>query len=112
MNDNLTTNTSNEAEKPAFLVGAVSGSITVYNGGRLSQKHIIISKDWANTEYYTIKDNGECLVFKKCYMDVPKNAYKLRAGCQLSIEHSEIQNGKYVFDNEETNEDEAVVYYR
>jgi hypothetical protein len=45
-------------------------------------------------------------------MDVPKNAYKLRAGSQLSIEHSEIQNGKYVFDNEETTEDEAVVYYR
>lgn len=27
MNDNLTTNASNEAENPAFLVGAVSGSI-------------------------------------------------------------------------------------
>ena len=26
MNDNLTTNASNEAESPAFLVGAVSGS--------------------------------------------------------------------------------------
>lgn len=25
MNDNLTTNVTNEAEKPAFLVGAVSG---------------------------------------------------------------------------------------
>ena len=29
MNDNLTTNASNEAESPAFLVGAVSGSITL-----------------------------------------------------------------------------------
>ncbi len=27
MNDNLTTNASNEAESPAFLVGAVSGSL-------------------------------------------------------------------------------------
>jgi hypothetical protein len=27
MNDNLTTNASNEAESPAFLVGAVSTSI-------------------------------------------------------------------------------------
>ena len=29
MNDNLTTNASNEAESPAFLVGAVSGSYWV-----------------------------------------------------------------------------------
>ncbi len=28
MNDNLTTNASNEAENPAFLVGAVSGSLS------------------------------------------------------------------------------------
>ena len=28
MNDNLTTNASNEADSPAFLVGAVSGSFS------------------------------------------------------------------------------------
>ena len=106
-NENL-----NGAENPQLNIGAVSGSITVYNGIRLTQKHISISKEWANAKYYTIDDNGECLVFKKCYMEVPKNAYKLRAGCQLSIEHSEIQNGKYVFDDEESTEDEAVIYYR
>lgn len=101
-----------EKQNPASCQTAVSGSIVVYDGIRSSQKHIAISKEWANAEYYTVKDDGECLVFKKCYLDVPKNAYKLRAGCQLSIEHSEIQNGKYVFDNEESNEDKAVVYYR
>lgn len=101
-----------ENKNQPSCLSAISNSITVYDGARLSQKHIIIIKGWANAEYYTIKDNGECLVFKKCYMDVPKNAYKLRTGCQLSIEHSEIQNGKYFFDNEESNDDEAVVYYR
>jgi hypothetical protein len=29
MNDNLTTNASNEAKSPAFLVGAVSGSVSL-----------------------------------------------------------------------------------
>ena len=29
MNDNLTTNASNEAESPAFLVGAVRRSVTI-----------------------------------------------------------------------------------
>ena len=101
-----------ETQKPQLNIPVVSGSIIVYDGIRLSQKHIKINKDWANTEYFTIKDDGECLVIKKCYMDIPKNAYKLRKGCLLSIEHSEIQNGKYVFDNEESTEDEAVVYYR
>jgi hypothetical protein len=32
MNDNLTTNASNEAESPAFLVGAVSGSVSFPKG--------------------------------------------------------------------------------
>ena len=36
MNDNLTTNASNEAENPAFLVGAVSSSSL---------------SDWRNDEY-------------------------------------------------------------
>lgn len=93
-------------------IANVSGSITVYDGIRGTQKHIAISKEWATEEYYTIEDDGECLIFKKCYMEIPKNAHKLRKGINLSIEHSEIENGKYVFDVDESNEDEVVVYYR
>lgn len=42
MKDNLTTNASNEAESPAFLVGAVSGSATPVRLQR-SRKHKQIS---------------------------------------------------------------------
>lgn len=96
----------------ALTVPVVSGSITVYNGIRITQKHIAISKEWATEEYYTIEDDGECLIIKKCYMEIPKTAHKLRANKHISIEHSEIQNGEYVFDPDESSEDEVVIYYR
>jgi hypothetical protein len=42
MNDNLTTNASNEAESPAFLVGAVSSSATIFEVElyRFINKHV------------------------------------------------------------------------
>jgi hypothetical protein len=98
-------------EKKQFDIHVVRGSISVCNGSRTTQKEIVISKNWANTEYYTIKDDGECLLIKKCYMEIPKNAYKLRRNNNISIEHSEIKNGKYFFDEDESDEDKAVVYY-
>ena len=101
-----------QEEKEALHIGVVGGSITVYNGGRSTQKHIAISKEWATEEYYTIKDDGECLIIKKCYMEVPKTAKKLCGNKHISIEHSEIQNGEYVFDSDESNEDEVAIYYR
>jgi len=101
-----------QEEKEVLHIGVVSGSITVYNGARSTQKHIAISKEWATEEYYTIEDDGECLIIKKCYMEVPKTAKKLRGNKHISIEHSEIQNGEYVFDSDESNEDEVTIYYR
>ena len=100
-----------KTEQPCTL-HSVSGSITVYDGIRGTQKHIAISKEWATEKYYTIEDDGECLIIKKCYVEIPKTAHKLRANKHISIEHSEIQNGEYVFDVDESNKDEVVVYYR
>jgi len=91
---------------------SVSGSINVCDGARYSQKNIHISTNWTNAEYYTIKDDGECLVITKCFLDVHKKAKKLNNSNHLCIEHSEIQNGCYFFDDEESTEDEAVIYYR
>jgi hypothetical protein len=47
MNDNLTTNVSNEAESPAFLVGAVSGQLPTNE-----EIDLIIEQDLPFSEEY------------------------------------------------------------
>ena len=47
MNDNLTTNASNEAESPAFLVGAVSGSACPFILGEIA-----VFESWFRFEIY------------------------------------------------------------
>ena len=54
--------TLNTVQTPLCTIPSVSGSITVYNGIRRTQKHIAISKEWATEEYYTIEDDGETLI--------------------------------------------------
>jgi hypothetical protein len=110
MNDKLTTNASTEAESPAFLVGAVSGSISISNGTAINQKKIYSNSKWFDCEYYIIKIFDDHLVIKKCGLQIPKNARKLNNAKQLSI-ICDIPLGNFEFD-EESNEDELVVYYR
>ena len=50
MNDNLTTNASNEAESPAFLVGAVSGSFMCAHG----------NENRCKVQCYTCSEDEKC----------------------------------------------------
>ena len=100
-----------KTEQPCTL-HSVSGSINVTDGARYSQKNIHISTDWATVDYYSIKDDGECFVITKHYLEIPANAKKINKSSHVCIEHSEVQNGRYFFDGEESNEDEVVIYYR
>ena len=104
--------TENSNIEQPYTIDNVSGSINVTNGCRQTQKKIHISLDWATEEYYTTNDDGECLVITKCYMDIPKSAKKIDKSSHIAIEHSEIQNGRYFFDEKESTEDEVVIYYR
>lgn len=58
MNDNLTTNASNEAESPAFLVGAVTTSASVYD-----------DFGWINNNNF-VKDAHK---HTSCYWQLSKN---------------------------------------
>lgn len=54
MNDNLTTNASNEAESPAFLVGAVISRFSIEKRFRLEEKLVKMVTD-KRPYYKTVK---------------------------------------------------------
>ena len=93
-------------------IANVSGSISIYDyKPRQGVKEIVGNSEWFNsTEYYSITDDGECLVIKKCYMEIPKKALKIYKDNHLRFECEAI-NGTFEID-EESNEDELVIYYR
>jgi NAD-dependent dihydropyrimidine dehydrogenase PreA subunit len=99
-------------QKPTLPIHGVSGSISIYDyKPRQGCKEIIINSKWANdAEYFIVRNNVDCLVIQKCYMEIPKNALKISKQNHLRIE-IEVPNGTFAIDEEST-EDELVVYYR
>lgn len=72
------------------------------------------SNFFSDTDYYLLKDDGECLIITKCRMQIPKNARKVckpnSSGYTFNFE-SEMPLGKFEFD-EESNEDMVKIYYK
>ncbi len=105
------TEDNKNAEKQCDI-HVVSGSISVYDGRKDRYRQIKSSSRWFNdADYYVINDDGECLVIKKCYMEVPKNAQKFSKTNRFHFV-SDLPKGTFCFDEEESNEDELVIYYR
>jgi hypothetical protein len=99
-----------DSDKTQLHKHSVSDSITVSNGCQQTQKQIHSNSKWFTEEYYTLNDDGECLIISKCYMDIPKNAHKFKKNNAFSL-ITEMPNGRFEFDEEST-EDELVIYYR
>jgi hypothetical protein len=91
----------------------VSGSIRITKAALQSQRAIIPHCDWfLQHEYFTIDDDGEKIIFKKCYVEVPKRAYRLPKTGVFTI-LSEADLGTFNICVKETDDvDEVVVYYR
>ena len=56
---------------------------------------------------------GECqdkLIIKKCYLDIPNNAKKISNPNNLLSYTSYIENGKYIADLQESDEDTLIFY--
>ena len=71
------------------------------------------NKEWFNDcEFFTLHNDleDEYIHIKKHYIDVPNNARISQQGSTFCI-IAEIPLGKYEVDEEESNEDELVIYY-
>ena len=106
------TKLSKNTQVPQCVKTAVSSSINITNGLKMSQKQIHIPKSWANVDYYVLNINDTAIKIKKCYLEIPKNAKKINQSSHIFIENNDLKNGRYFFDEEESSEDEVVVYYR
>lgn len=103
---------SKKTETKQCTIPVVSGSISVYDGRTDRYRQIESSSRWFdNAEYFDIQDDGESLIIKKCYMEIPKTAQKFSKIRRFHFV-SELPKGTFVFNEEESNEDELVIYYR
>lgn len=103
---------NNKEQKEQCTIPVISGSISVYDGRKDRYRQIESSSRWFDDEeYYVIKDDEDgCLTIKKCYMEIPKNAIKFSKTRRFHFV-SQLPKGTFCFDEEESNEDELVIYY-
>lgn len=89
----------------------VSGSIVINKGRSEKYRQFKSNSNWfENSEYYSFEENGNCLIITKHYLEVPKNAQKTKTGHFMCL--SELPLGKFEFDEQESTEDELVIYCR
>jgi hypothetical protein len=76
------------------------------------QLHFSDKKWFDNCEFFSLYNDleNELIQIKKHYIDIPINARNLQKSRYFSI-IAEIPLGKYEVDEEESNEDELVIYY-
>jgi len=61
-------------------------------------------------EYFVIEQDEDCLIIKKCYMEIPTSAMRINKHSSSIACVSQLAFGTYTFDEEETNEDQLVIY--
>ena len=94
------------------MKNCISGTIKVRKGKSDRYKMIYSNCKWfEDAEYFDIQENNEVLVIKKCYMIIPKTAQKSKkVGFFYCV--SELPLGTFNIDENESNEDELVIYYK
>ncbi len=106
---------SKNTETKQCTIPSVSGSISVTKHTGVNQVHISSKSNFFDG-YLIIKDDGESLTFTKPTIDYNGKMYKpkyyKKAKTYITAIVSEIPLGKFDFDDEESTEDELVVYYR
>ncbi len=105
-------NTDNKnTETEQCTIPSVSGSITVYPKNDRIRK-IYCKSDWFNdVEYFEFINDGSFLLIKKCLLDIPKKAIKLPKSRSFDMV-SNLPIGTFMIDDEESTEDELLIYYR
>jgi hypothetical protein len=104
---------SNRITEQPFCQTRVSGSISITKGRTERYRAVYSNSNWFDEcEWYQINDDGECLTIKKCLsIEMPKTAQKLSKTKQFQFT-SELPIGKFEFDEDESDKDMLVIYYR
>lgn len=106
--------TKNLRIKPSDI--KISGKITITKGNlkgfESRYRCFYSSADWfSDAEWFVFDSDQYCLRIKKCrLMEIPKRAHKLTKGTTFQF-NSELPIGNFLFDEEESTIDEAVIYF-
>lgn len=90
----------------------IRGTINIYEGRLGRYRNLKSSSKWFNeSDHFDIQDQGSgLLIIKKCYLEIPKSAQKCTKGGSFSF-LSELPLGTFDIDEEESTEDELIIYY-
>lgn len=100
--------------KQALTIPVVSGSISIEKNNDKGQLKIASKSNWFNTEYVIVNMDEDCIIISKPTLDYTGKMYKvLKVGLNNLVKLSlDLPMGKFDFDEEESTEDELVLYYR
>jgi hypothetical protein len=103
---------SKNTEPKQCTIPSVSGSITVYKPKNDRNRKIYCKSEWFNdVEYFEFIEEESFLLIRKCLLEIPKKAIKMpKSRCFDMV--SELPIGTFSVDDEESTEDELVIYYR
>ncbi len=96
------------------MTNQYSGSVIIYNGSHHRQKHISSKSEFFKGELI-VKAEYDRVVFTKPSLDYRGKSYKLardNGGYYHMQIVSEIPNGTFEFDIEESNEDCRIIYLK
>lgn len=95
---------------------SISGHIDVHMGRNENYRAISSNCSFfENADYYLFKEVNNTLVIKKLWLDIPKHALKVHRrgdGFFTFTLSSKIPIGRLHFDEEESNEDVAIIYFK
>ena len=88
----------------------MSNTITISRSSNSSYRQVKINSDWyEGSEFFTVKTSDGFMSITKHYLDVPAKAYKSIRG--YFHFPTDIPLGKFEIDEEESNEDELIIYF-
>jgi energy-coupling factor transporter ATP-binding protein EcfA2 len=89
-------------------------TVSVFKKGLQGRHRFLYSNSkWFNDcQYFTIKDNGECITIQKQIgVNITKKSYKFSKSRRFCFE-SELPIGKFEINKDESDEDTLVIYYK
>jgi len=88
----------------------MSTSITISKSNNSSYRQIKINGKWfEGSEFFSIKEGEDYIIITKHYLDVPSKCHKSIRGYFHLVSESPL--GKHQIDQEESSEDELIIYF-
>jgi len=106
-------NETSKTEQPCTIQN-VSGSLSIEKNNDKGQLKIVSNSNWFDSEYVIVNVEEDCIIISKPILDYTGRMFKvMNIGLNSLVKLTlELPIGNFEIDQEESTEDELVVYYR